>query len=107
MSRKFATVTMKTKLASFLALVKIDKVSMYIDEMHTNLLHFLKRKKEKKKDFSIDMCRTAIDAEALWKCRPTKPISGKVPYYLFFFLSFFVIMSIVSLAETQGLLQQA
>ena len=33
------------------------------------------------------MCCTAIDAEALWKCRPTKPISSKVPYYLFCFLS--------------------
>ena len=51
------------------------------------------------------MCRTAVDTEALWKRRPTKPISGKVPYYFFFFL--LVIMSIVSLAETQGLLQQA
>ena len=40
--------------------------------------------------------------------QPRKLISGKVPYYLFC-LSFFllVIMSIVSLAGTQGLLQQA
>ena len=55
---------MKTKLASSLALVvKIDKVSMYaFDETRTNLLHFWKRKKEEKKDFLRDMCRTAVDA---------------------------------------------
>ena len=45
------------------------------------------KEEEKIKDFLRDMCRTAVDAEALWKRRPTKPISGKVPYYLFFFLS--------------------
>ena len=50
----------------------------------------------------------AIDAEALWKCRPTKPISSKVPYYLFcFFLLLLVVVSIASLVETHGLLQQA
>ena len=38
-------------------------------------------------NFLRDVCRTAIDAEALWKCRPTKPISSKVPYYLFCFFS--------------------
>ena len=31
----------------------------------------------------------AVDAEALWKCRPTKPISGKVPYYIITCLVFF------------------
>ena len=52
--------------------------------------------------------RTAIDAESLWKCRPTKPISSKVPYYLScFFLLLLVVVSIASLVETHGLLQQA
>ena len=27
------------------------------------------------------MCCEAVDAEALWKRRPTKPMSGKFPYY--------------------------
>ena len=69
---------MKTKLASSLALVvKIDKVSLYdFDSTHTNLLHFWKRKKEKKGFF--EMCHTA---KALWKRRPTNPMSGKFPYY--------------------------
>ena len=77
--------------------------------MH-KFIAFLKKKEEKKiKDFLRDMCRTAVDAEALWKRRPTKPISGKVPYYLFFLSFFFyksLYMSIVLLTETQGLLQQ-
>ena len=39
---KFVSITMKTKLASSLALVvKIDKVSMYaFDETHTELFYF-------------------------------------------------------------------
>ena len=54
------------------------------------------------------MCHTAVDAEALWKCRPTKPISSKVPYYLFcLFFLLLVVVSIASLVETHGLLQQA
>ena len=101
---------MKIKLASSLALVvKINKVSMYaFDETCTNLLHFWKRNIKKIQDFLRDMCRTAFDAKALWKRRPTKPISSKVPYYLFFLLFFFllVVMSIALLVETQGLLQQ-
>ena len=48
----------------------------------------------------------AVAAEALWKHKPTKPISSKVPYYLFVFFFLLVVMSIVLLAETQGLLQQ-
>ena len=53
------------------------------------------------------MCRTAVDAEALWK-RPTKPISSKVPYYLFsLFFFLLVVVSIASLVEIHGLLQQA
>ena len=70
----FVTITMKTKPASSLALVvKINKVSLYaFDSTPTNLLHFQKRKKEKKKDFLREMCRTAVNAEALWKRRPTK-----------------------------------
>ena len=52
------------------------------------------------------MCRTAVDAEALWKRRPTKPISSTVPYYLFcLFIFLWVVMSLVSLMETQGLEQ--
>ena len=48
------------------------------------------------------------DAKALWKCRPTKPISSKVPYYLFcLFFFLLVVVSIASLMETHGLLQQA
>ena len=34
------------------------------------------------------MCRMAVDAEALWKRRPTKPMSGKFPYY---FLRVFIL----------------
>ena len=49
----------------------------------------------------------AVDAEALWK-RPTKPISSKVPYYLFsLFFFLLVVVSIASLVEIHGLLQQA
>jgi hypothetical protein len=51
---------------------------------------FLEKKERKKKKFFFlrEMCRTAVDAEALWKRRPTKPMSGKFPYYFlqgFFF----------------------
>ena len=55
------------------------------------------------------MCRTAVDAEALWKRRPTKPMSGKFPYYFLqgFFPFLPVVMSIASFTETDGLLQQA
>ena len=87
---KFVTITMKTKLASSLTLVvKINKVSLYaFDSTHTNLLHFWKRKKEGKKDSLKEMCHTGVDAKVLWKRRPTKPMSGKFPYYFlrgFFF----------------------
>ena len=52
------------------------------------------------------MCRMA---EALWKCRPTKPMSGNSPITSFrdFFSFLPVVMSIASLTETHGLLQQA
>ena len=35
------------------------------------------------------MCCEAVDAEALWKRRPTKPMSGKFPYYFLRGLCFF------------------
>ena len=54
------------------------------------------------------MCCEAVDAEALWKHRPTKPMSGKFPYYFLWGFYFFlpVVMSIASPTETDGLLQQ-
>ena len=35
------------------------------------------------------MCCKAVDAEALWKRRPTKLMSGKFPYYFLRGLCFF------------------
>ena len=68
-----------------------------------------KERKKKKKDFLREMCHMAIDAEVLWTCRPTKPMSGKFPYYFLqgFFPFLPVVMSIASFTETDGLLQQA
>ena len=100
---QFAIVKMKTKWSSLTLIEKIDKVSMY-DGTYTDLLHFWKKKFW---NFLRDMCCTAIDVEVLWKCRTTKPISSKVPYYFFCLFFPLVIMSIASLTETQGLLQQA
>ena len=49
------------------------------DEMRTDLLYFWNF-------IFLEFFEryTAVDAKALW---PTKPISSKVPYYLFFFFS--------------------
>ena len=60
---------METKLASSLALViKIDKVSMYALTKHAQIYCISEKERKKKiKDFLRDMCRTAVDAEALWK----------------------------------------
>jgi len=60
---------------------------------------FLKTKG--KKVFKKCARHMAVHADALWQCRLTKPILGKFSYYFTF-----LIMSIASLAETHGLLQQ-
>ena len=56
-----------------------------LDKTHTDLFYFWKNFFFW--NFLRDVCHTAIDAEALWKCRPTKPISSKVPYYMLCFSS--------------------
>ena len=70
-------------MTSLALVVKIDKVSMYAQNAHRFIV-FLE-----KKILEFFERYTAVDTEALWKCRPTKPISSKVPYYLFFFVVFF------------------
>ena len=45
--------------------------------------NFLKNKK-KEKVFEKCARHTAVDADALWQCRLTKPILGKFSYYFTF-----------------------
>jgi hypothetical protein len=82
---------MKTKLASSLAfVVKSIRCHFMLLTARAQIycISRKERKKERKKDFLREMCRTAVDAKALWKRRLTKPMSGKFPYYFlqdFFF----------------------
>ena len=70
-------------------------------------IYCISERKKKNWNFLREMCHTAIDAEALWKCRPTKPISGKVPYYLFCLFLFSTSRCEYCIAaETHRLLQQ-
>ena len=79
-------------------------LSIFCNVASYAIWNFLKTR-TKEKVFLKRACHTAVDADALWQRRPTKPILGRFSYYSLHF-SLLAIMSIASLVETHALLQQ-